>query len=269
MSFYSVFSRHMNIATQILENKPRYTSKTQCETLIGDFADIVQSVYIKGTTYENIQSVTLYIDEVPVQSFTGEWIRMYHYLRTPRQKRSLIDGDYLIIPFKKYLPIFKNSKITVILNSPANLTFFIEYVFLDKKPDDANILIEQVQMVDSTEPVINLGFKRPVKELYIYVTPTIDDIKRIKLDINEFTKIDEVAMYFRYVQPLDYHTSVPGTFFTYSFCLDPESEFPTGSINMGRVKNQVLKLEYPGTKNIHVYAHGFNILDKDGRLLFT
>lgn len=259
----------MNMATQIMEIKPEYISKTQCEMIIADFADLVQSVYIKGTTYDNIELVTLYIDEVPVQSFTGEWIRMYHYLRTPQQKRSLIDGEYLIIPFKKFIPIFKNSKITVLLNQQIDMTFFVEYVFLEQKPADANLLIEQVQMVESTEPTINLGFKRPVKELYITASPGIDDITRIKLNINEFTKIDEVAMYFRYVQPLDYHTSVPGTFFTYSFCLDPESEFPTGSINMGRIKNQVLRLEYPGTKQIRVYAHSFNILDKDGKLLFT
>ena len=267
--FHSVFTRHMNIATQILENKPEYTTQTQCEMVIGDFADLIQGFYINGTTYENIILVTLYIDDVPVQSFTGEWIKMYHYLRTPRQKRPLIDGNYLIVPFKKYLPIFKNSKVVVLLNTPASITFFVDYVFLDKKPKDANLLIEQVQMVESNEPNVYLGFKRPVKELYITADPSIEDITRIRLDINEFTKIDEVAMYFRFIQPLDYHTSVPGTFFTYSFCLDPESEFPTGSINMGRVKNQTLRLTYPGDKTIRVYAHSFNILDKDGKLLFT
>lgn len=267
--FHSVFTKHMNIATQILENKPEYTTQTQCETLIADFADIIQGFYIKGTTYENIELATLYVNGVPIQSFTGEWMKMYHYLRTPRQKRELIDGEYVIVPFKKYLPIFKNSKVVILLKNPALLTFFIDYVFLDKKPKDANLLIEQVQMVESTDPIINLGFKRPVKELYITAEPGIEDIKRIRLDINEFTKIDEIAMYFRFVQPLDYHTSVPGTFFTYSFCLDPESEIPTGSINMGRIKNQTLRLEYTGKKVIRVYAHSFNILDKDGKLMFT
>ena len=272
--FHSVFKRHTHVSTQILESPFKKTSSTQYIAYPSNFADIVQGFYLKGVQFSDIDTVTLYIQDQPIQSFTGEWIEMYHQLRTPKQKRTLLyESEYVMIPFKKYIPLFQDMKIILeLFDQNDNVRLFIDYVFLENPPAQENMIIEQVQVTDSPE---NLNFKRPVKELYISVKDAsgsyTSNVASIRFDMNEFTKVDQPSIYFRYVQPLDYHTSVPGYFYTYSFCLDPESEFPTGSINMGRVKHQNLQLTYTDTtpKNVKVYAHSYNVLSPDGKLLFT
>ncbi len=262
------------MSTQILESTFKKTSSTQYITYPSNFADIMQGYYLKGVKFRDIDKITLYIHNQPIQSFTGEWIQMYHYLRTPKQKRNLLhDSDYVIIPFKKYLPLFEDCRIVLELFEPTdNIQFFIDYVFLETPPIKENMIIEQVQYTDSGE---DLKFKRPVKEFYISVKEIdgsfTSNVSRIRFDVNEFTKVDQPAIYFKNVQPLDYHTSVPGYFYTYSFCLDPESEFPSGSINMGRIKHQNIYFTYTDNlpKIVRVYAHSYNVLDPDGKLLFT
>lgn len=272
--FHSVFKRHVHTSTQILESPFDKTSSIQYVAYPSNFADVMQGYYLKGLNFDDIDKITLYIHEQPIQSYTGEWIKMYHYLRTSKQKRNLLhESEYVIIPFKKYLPVFDDCKIVLELFKPMeNIRLFIDYVFLETPPEPANMIVEQVQYTDSPE---NMNFKRPVKEFYILVKELdgtlSSNVSRIRFDINEFTKVDQPSIYFKYVQPLDYHSSIPEYFYVYSFCLDPESEFPTGSINMGRIKHQNLRLTYTDNlkKDVRVYAHSYNVLSSDGKLLFT
>lgn len=274
--FHSVFKRRANIATQIIEHGFDKITPTYYQTPLSNFSNLTQNFYLKNIRVEYIERITLFIKERAVQSFTGEFIDFYHQLRTPQQKiQLLVDSDYVIVPFKKHLPIMDDCKIVLELTeSVPDVSLFVEYVFLDADPPPALMLVEQVQTVESSSPIVNLNLKHPVKEFYISVKDTegnyvADKVSRIRIDINEFTKIDERALYFRYVQPLDYHTHVPGTFFTYSFCLDPESDLPTGSINMGRVKNQTIRMTYDGDYRITVYAINYNVLTPNGDLVFT
>lgn len=284
--FYSVFKRHMNVTQQLIDV---YFDRESSQYYIGNIpnhSNIIQSVYIKGVTYEQVDKITLFIYDQPVQSFTGEWMKMYHTLRTPIQKSNLItESTYVMVPFKKYLPVFENCRIELELLEPVDgVKLLVDYVFTDHDIKPSNMLVEQVQVEESTESeIINSGrefyvrskFKRPVKEFYISVKDEYgkytSNVSRISIDINEYTKIDEVGSYFRFVQPLDYHTRVPDYFYTYSFCLDPESEFPTGSINMGRIKNQNIRVTTTksNAKLVTVYAHSYNILTPEGKLVFT
>ena len=277
--FYSVFKRHMNTTHQLMDvNFDRESSQYYIGN-IPNYSNIVHSVYIKGVTYEQIDKVTLFIYDQPVQSFTGEWMKMYHTLRIPIQKSNLLsESSYVMVPFKKNIPIFETCRIELELLEPVNnVKLLVNYLFTDHVIKPVNMIVEQVQFVDSVKNDILLNFKRPVKEFYISVKNQNgtynSNVATIQFDINEFTKIKEVGKYFQFVQPLDYHTRVPDYFYTYSFCLDPESEFPTGSINMGRIKNQMLKLTFPPgddlPKNIRVYAHSYNVLTPEGKLVFT
>ena len=263
----------MNITTQLIENGFDRVTPTYYETPISNFSNLIESFYLKNVSVTNISRITMFIRDIPIQSFTGEYIQIYRNLRTPLQKRPLFNSKYIAVPFKKYLPVYEDCKIVLELFQPADASLFIEYVFTDVEPKPAVMLIEQVQTIGFTQKsytetaTINLNFNHPVKEMYIKVSDP-DSVSRIRLNINEFTKIDENAIYFRYVQPLDYHTSVPGDVFTYSFCLDPESDLPTGSINMGRIKNQTIKLTWTKNNPVSVYAVNYNVLTPEGILVF-
>jgi hypothetical protein len=201
-------------------------------------------------------------------------------------------SDYIIIPIKKYIPVFTNNKVIIELKDPVTtpVNMVIDYVFLENPPKPTDMLIEQVQMIDeystSKSTRISLGLKRLVKELIIVVQNAnksgldfsnnagFEQLSNLKIEINQFTKADQSGVYFSKVQPFDYHTRVPelpSLFYTYSFCLDPESDFPTGTINMGMIKNQNLYLTFNDSepKNIHVYAVSYNVIAYDGKLIFV
>jgi hypothetical protein len=93
-----------------------------------------------------------------------------------------------------------------------------------------------------------------------------DNINNLELTLNGYEIIPRDIgnpLYLRVVQPMDYHTRVPGTnFYMYSFCLDPENPNPTGHINFGRISDQVLNLNLvlnPLPRVIRVYARSYNI----------
>ena len=74
-------------------------------------------------------------------------------------------------------------------------------------------------------------------------------------------------------QFLDYHTRVPTRpFYMYSFSLDPENPDPTGSVNLGRIKNQYFDFflqPMPGWRNpsdrvLTIWARHYTFLEIDG-----
>ena len=84
---------------------------------------------------------------------------------------------------------------------------------------------------------------------------------------NRFQQWD--GNYFNYVQPYYYFTNTPPDGInTYSFCLDPKSIQPTGSINMGQVNSKDLLIQL-GMNNTPNTMY-FNTFFKNGRFrIFT
>jgi len=76
------------------------------------------------------------------------------------------------------------------------------------------------------------------------------------------------SVYLGTTQFIDYHTRVPTRpFYMYSFALDPENHDPTGSVNMGRIKNQYFDFFLkPTTKDrvITIWARYQTFLQVDG-----
>ena len=90
---------------------------------------------------------------------------------------------------------------------------------------------------------------------------------------NQERVLTKPAMYFRTVQPYQSHNRIPASdryVYTYCFGMKPEELLETGSVNMSRLDNAVLRINYnaavsstiipPVTGNLFVYARNKNII---------
>jgi hypothetical protein len=65
-----------------------------------------------------------------------------------------------------------------------------------------------------------------------------DPIRRARLLVNNQSRFDREAEYFRMVQPYQAHTNIPrGFIYVYSFALHPEDCQPSGTLNFSRIDN--------------------------------
>lgn len=169
-----------------------------------------------------------------------------------------------------------------------------EYVYLTDEEmiyfrnTKIDYVITQLQLSEMVVPAntethkYKLEFVNPVKELYMIVqnddanlsdymkdssTGDIDQIKNIQLDFNGQNYIDPAVidyLYLRCIEPMNKHTRVSNTaIYNYSFSLDPESYQPTGQINMSRIINKLLTVNYvPHTtdRKVKIYAKSYNVL---------
>jgi hypothetical protein len=167
-------------------------------------------------------------------------------------------------------------------------------------------VIEQVQYDGEESLVLNgntrfstsLSFTQPVKEIFWVVTnedrisktyngqgnslldfstdqtttrKTTDEFDSAVIKINgvdRFTPRD--ALYFRAIQPIQYHTSAPldKYIYCYSFCLKPEELQPSGSCNFSMLDTATLQLNYTASDStrsdndsrLKVFALNYNIL---------
>jgi hypothetical protein len=286
-NFYSLFAKKTRMAIQAVQIPMDYISDILCETIVPECGDLISRVYVKGLTLDNLVKFEIVLNDEIIQSFSGEYIRIKQFLETPKQKSNLLSqSGYIVIPCKRYLPVFKFLKFRIQTSTKTSPSILIDYVFLESPPKNTDMLIEQVRIVNSDQLRIELNLKHPTKELYIVVRDPSQPISNlltltgntqltnIKLDINDNTKFDLPAMYFSKIQPMDYHVRIPVApyiFYTYSFALDPQSEFPTGTINMGRIKHQVLTLTASDNapKRVTIYATYYNVIAPDGILYFT
>jgi hypothetical protein len=167
-----------------------------------------------------------------------------------------------------------------------------ERAFLMTRP--VEYVITQLQLAKipfesgETARSVMLHFQHPVKELYFIAeaqeldqTPVSDStlyrseevtirsdtrwIKRVSLEFNEATVFDHERLQLAYQQSLDHHTGCPSPayeFYTYSFALKPEEYYPTGQVNMSRVRHQKLNIELVETDAVTVsaYAVNYNVL---------
>lgn len=144
---------------------------------------------------------------------------------------------------------------------------------------------------------VTTHFKHPVKEMYFMANvqgnpevvtndPTLyrsDEsnirsntrfIKNISMEFNEAKVFEHDRLQLSYQQSLDHHTGCPSPayeFYMYSFAMKPEVYYPTGQVNMSRIRHQKLtiELEEPDTQNethVSVYAVNYNVLRVDSGL---
>jgi Major capsid protein N-terminus/Large eukaryotic DNA virus major capsid protein len=161
----------------------------------------------------------------------------------------------------------------------TDLRLWGDYVYLDVEErrrfvaNPHEYLIEQVQYtppipipVGSTTVSARLEFNHPIRELiwvvqrdqmqnlhewFNYSSTSITEVGRRQdllatavLQLDGFDRFEvRDAGYFRLLQPMQHHTTVPqGDFiYVYSFALQPEDLQPTGSMNASRIDNLVLQ----------------------------
>jgi hypothetical protein len=216
--------------------------------------------------------------------------------------------------------------------SIVELMLWGDYIYLDVEERRRFVstaheyLIEQVQYTaplavapGATAATLRLEFNHPIRELFWFIQR--DDMTRyheyfnysslgiyesgIRQDILQDTVLQldgfdrfqlRNAGYFRLVQPWQHHSVIPEDFFvySYSFCLEPESVQPSGSMNASRMDSVILAVNLvqavvtpvktppppgtiapcppPGTFHGRVYGinhNVFRIVDGFGGVLFT
>lgn len=182
-------------------------------------------------------------------------------------------------------------------NGDMNAMLDTTYVYLDTEERDRfhggqfQQLIQQVQQYSATTRSgslsAQLNFNHPTIELmwacqrkskaasndhFDYSgSAGGDPLVRASLRLNNLTRFDREAAYFRLVQPFERHLNVPRSFvYSYSFALDPEGDQPSGSLNMSRIDsvqlNMSLQEQLSGEEvAVYVFARNWNVLRyKDG-----
>ena len=161
----------------------------------------------------------------------------------------------------------------------------IEYVITQLQM--ANVPLKANEMSRS----VMTNFKHPVKEMYfmanvkgnrtvattnpalyrsdgVNARSDVRFIKNISLDFNGAKVFDNDRLQLSYQQSLDHHTGCPSPayeFYTYSFSMNPEMYYPTGQVNMSRVRHQKLNIELDEADpeyetHVSVYAVNYNVL---------
>ena len=178
----------------------------------------------------------------------------------------------------------------------ADLDIYMEYIYLDEKErlrfasTTHQYIIEQVQYINKPMTHSNtLFFNHPVKELYWTISDNFHyGHAQIRLNDTDPLRQDDSAHfeimpeeYYQLYQPLNYHTSVPGTNINitpdsspighcssltkrvncYSFSLNPDHSTPSGTLNFSRILDVSLKFEkHSPTSHLTVYAINYNLL---------
>ena len=105
-----------------------------------------------------------------------------------------------------------------------------------------------------------------------------DPMIRATLKVNNLTRFDREATFFRLKVPYEVHTNIPRNFiYCYSFALKPEDCQPSGSLNFSRIDNVEFSIDVAqnvADTGFHVimFARNFNILrlkEGLGGLLFS
>lgn len=114
-------------------------------------------------------------------------------------------------------------------------------------------------------------------ETSTYTGDLIDsDLKAVGIRFNNYPRFQpRPPQHFRLEQPWEYHTRVPANthIYLYSFCLQPESSHPTGSINMSRIDNAHMQFKLSDntkaagspfgtgkTADLYIFATNWNYL---------
>ena len=96
--------------------------------------------------------------------------------------------------------------------------------------------------------------------------PQYDAFSKAAIYLNNNERLMQMdPIYFRVVQPRMHHTCLPREFiYSYSFALQPELASPSGAINMSRIENVELRLEFTSALtqgfDLLVYASNYNMV---------
>jgi hypothetical protein len=186
---------------------------------------------------------------------------------------------------------------------PDSFQLYADYVFLDTEERrrfaaiEHEYLIEQVQysppqsiaagvLSANVEIIFNHCVKEFIwviqqdrmqntNEWFNYANVSLCDTRGLKTDLlaSAIIRLDGYdrfyqrrALYFRQTQPYQYHTNIPNNFiYMYSFCLKPESEQPSGSLNCSKIDDVRLALTFNAAqvsqpRHVVVYGTNYNIL---------
>jgi hypothetical protein len=221
---------------------------------------------------------------LPLVSLQFHSLQVHIHFADLRRLIQVSDCDVLVVKCCDNQPITAND-----IRSLLDTT----YVYLDQEERDRfavgsfQQLITQVQhysMSGNTSEQITaqLNFNHPTLELIWAVQRQCqavanntfnysgawgrDPIVRAKLLINNLSRFEREAEYFRLVQPYQHHTNIPhGYVYSYSFALFPEDCQPTGSLNFSRIDNVefsvCLQPAIAATAvNMMIFARSWNIL---------
>lgn len=169
---------------------------------------------------------------------------------------------FLKIPFffnnyENTFPLYKifNQEVNIIFQTEKTIkplnNFFIyaEYINIDKtlltKIKYDYFLIEQQQIRDyDISKKIDIQFKHPVKELmwvfrteYKFQYGFNNIFKNLTLYANNVEISNQEDYYYNIILPSKYHQNTPNDIYIYSFSLNPENIFPTGTLNMSRLNS--------------------------------
>ena len=169
---------------------------------------------------------------------------------------------FLKIPFffnnyENTFPLYKifNQEVNIIFQTEKTIkplnNFFIyaEYINIDKKLLNKikydYFLIEQQQIRDyDISKKIDIQFKHPVKELmwvfrteYKFQYGFNNIFKNLTLYANNVEISNQEDYYYNIILPSKYHQNTPNDVYIYSFSLNPENIFPTGTLNMSRLNS--------------------------------
>lgn len=294
-----------SIGNYIIEYAEILVNKSVIERYYGEFNEMMQEIAISETKQSVISLTTGKSVVNSVNSQTLYLALPFSVCERGFPLLALNEGSVeLRIKFRESVNFtFPSYLITDIIRGE----FLFEYVYLGEKEakyfqgKKRTYLVEQTQSFqgaiqpNSSIERFNLNFIGPVKELYFvvqyetvtsnvfdftYSSTKIDHIKSLGLKVDGYDLIPEdvgSALYLRVIQPMDYHTRGPTRtiFYTYSLCIDPENLEPTGHVNFGRIKNQLLTLNLvpsPNPRLVRVYVRSFNIFTTEngvGKLLFN
>jgi hypothetical protein len=212
----------------------------------------------------------------------------------------------LKINIRDFNNCYRNNTVSTLLNVPSypiiQFNVWADYVLLDMEErrnfakTNHEYLIEQVQFagdefISKTGNTISklLNFNHPVKELYWvhvkndyeqanintgnqqlnYSIPTdIETFSEGVLQLNGVNRFDtRHANYFRLVQNFQFHNHYSSkNIYTYSFCIYPEKQQPSGCCNMSKISSCILYLDYFNINHsqndmiLKVFCVNYNIL---------
>jgi hypothetical protein len=199
--------------------------------------------------------------------------------------------------------VFKPSSYftTTVYTKPIQVDLFVEYVYVTEAERE---YIRGRELVYVTQSFQRMSYRVPagqtsiqlltsfvndVKELFwviqsdaasnVYDYGTTDQLVNLRLTLNGQDRITPdyaTAQYLRVIQGLQCHTRIPnGRYYMYSFALEPESDTPTGELNMTNITRQQHTLElapHASALTLRVYALSYNLFSVakgDGRTLYT
>jgi hypothetical protein len=276
-----------SVGTLMFQYVELYIGTQLIERLYGEYIEMMYDLSIpKGK-----QTALAFLNGKTLQTLNAPQLAYTIPLPFSVLKKGLFMGDEPVTFRIIWNPSTLFTSPSTLITAPFKAQLNIEYTYLGE-PEREYIknhrlqLFEQVQLNQffalqgSGLVQCNLDFYNPVKELFFVVQQDSalgydytngsgsDILGALELDFNTTSRIEPkvgTPPFLRIIQPLEFHTRVPDRlFYMYSFSLDPEGDSPTGSVNMSRIKNQILFLNLnptPGNVNIRVYAASYNFLE--------